>query len=152
MSEIINFFQNLCTFYGKHELTNVISTVLCRLVVENSCNLRIFCNYICVHSFNRPTDTILLRQLSDNYMFENRVPVNSRWLYLLGTSTSTSNTISCLSCVHYTIFPVVKLDKRALLLDHNLALEKLYEYILFSELAHPIVCNKKQIYITMFHQ
>ena len=75
MSEIIDFFQN---YY--------------LLLIINLCN--IFGKYICVHGFDRSTDTILLRKII--IWLKIRVPVHSRWLSLLKTSTST---ISCLSCI-----------------------------------------------------
>ena len=69
------------------------------LVIANLCNLPFFANtFVCMVLTDLLT-RFFLAQLSDNDMVENHVPVNSRRLCLLETSTSTSRTISCLSCI-----------------------------------------------------
>ena len=74
------------------------------MVISNLCNMQFTCKYICGHGFDWYIMSIIVSncQHCDEQQFQT------------------------LSCVHYAIFSVVKLDLfiRALLLDRILALEK----------------------------
>ena len=74
--------------------------------------LAIFCIYICAHGFDWSTKYIMSIIVSNCHHCDKLQ-------------------FQTLSCVHYTIFSVIKLDLfiRALLLDRILALEKNYAYV-----------------------
>ena len=80
------------------------------LVISNLCNIQFICKYICGHGLDGST----------RYIMYNMSIIVSNCQHCDEQQFQT------LSCVHYTIFSVVKLDLfiRALLLDRILALEK----------------------------
>ena len=86
------------------ELINLTKIVL---VIANLCNMQFFCKYSCAHDFD----------LSTRYIMS---------IIASNCQHCDEQQFQTLSCVHYTIFSVVKLDLfiRALLLYRILALEK----------------------------